>query len=84
MTKHAAIEYGKDNIRVNSVHPGYIKTPMMAAATDEEGGGIAAMIPLGRMAEPDEVSRLMVWLASDESSYITGTEQIIDAGLTAQ
>jgi 3alpha(or 20beta)-hydroxysteroid dehydrogenase len=84
MTKHVAIQYGKDNIRVNSVHPGYIKTPMMAAATDEEGGGIAAMVPLGRMAEPDEVSRLMVWLASDESSYITGTEQIIDAGLTAQ
>lgn len=84
MTKHVAIQYGKDNIRVNSVHPGYIKTPMMAAATDEEGGGIAAMIPLGRMAEPDEVSQLMVWLASDESSYITGTEQIIDAGLTAQ
>ena len=84
MTKHVAIQYGKDNIRVNSVHPGYIKTPMMAAATDDEGGGIAAMVPLGRMAEPDEVSRLMVWLASDESAYITGTEQIIDAGLTAQ
>jgi 3alpha(or 20beta)-hydroxysteroid dehydrogenase len=84
MTKHVAIQYGKDNIRVNSVHPGYIKTPMMAAATDEEGGGIAAMIPLGRMADPDEVAALMVWLASDESSYITGTEQIIDAGLTAQ
>jgi 3alpha(or 20beta)-hydroxysteroid dehydrogenase len=84
MTKHAAIEFGKDNIRVNSVHPGYIKTPMMAAATDEEGGGIASMIPLGRMAEPEEVAALMVWLASDESSYITGTEQVIDAGLTAQ
>jgi len=84
MTKHAAIQYGRDNIRVNSVHPGYIKTPMMAAATDEEGGGIAAMIPNGRMAEPEEVAALMVWLASDESSYITGTEQIIDAGLTAQ
>jgi 3alpha(or 20beta)-hydroxysteroid dehydrogenase len=84
MTKHVAIQYGKDNIRVNSVHPGYIKTPMMAAATDEEGGGIASVIPLGRMAEPDEVSQLMVWLASDESSYITGTEQVVDAGLTAQ
>jgi 3alpha(or 20beta)-hydroxysteroid dehydrogenase len=84
MTKHAAVQYGKDNIRVNSVHPGYIKTPMMAAATDEEGGGIASQIPLGRMADPDEVARLMVWLASDESSYITGTEQVVDAGLTAQ
>ena len=84
MTKHAAVQYGKDNIRVNSVHPGYIKTPMMAAATDDEGGGIASQIPLGRMADPDEVARLMVWLASDESSYITGTEQVVDAGLTAQ
>jgi len=84
MTKHAATQYGKDNIRVNSVHPGYIKTPMMAAATDDEGGGIASMIPMGRMAEPEEVAALMVWLASDESSYITGTEQVIDAGLTAQ
>jgi 3alpha(or 20beta)-hydroxysteroid dehydrogenase len=84
MTKHVAVQYGKDNIRVNSVHPGYIKTPMMAAATDEEGGGIASQIPLGRMADPDEVARLMVWLASDESSYISGTEQVVDAGLTAQ
>jgi len=84
MTKHAAVQYGKDNIRVNSVHPGYIKTPMMVAATDEDGGGIATQVPLGRMAEPDEVSQLMVWLGSDESSYISGTEQIVDAGLTAQ
>ena len=84
MTKHAAVQYGKDNIRVNSVHPGYILTPMMAAATDEEGGGITSQIPLGRMADPDEVSQLMVWLASDNSSYISGTEQVVDAGLTAQ
>jgi 3alpha(or 20beta)-hydroxysteroid dehydrogenase len=84
MTKHVAVQYGKDNIRVNSVHPGYIKTPMMAAATDEEGGGITSQIPLGRMAEPDEVSQLMVWLASDDSSYISGTEHVIDAALTAQ
>jgi 3alpha(or 20beta)-hydroxysteroid dehydrogenase len=84
MSKQVAVDYGKDNIRVNSVHPGYIKTPMMAAATDEEGGGIAAMVPLGRMAEPDEVSQLVVFLASDASSYITATEQVVDAGLTAQ
>ena len=84
MSKYAAIECGKHNIRVNSVHPGYIKTPMMAAATDEAGGGIASQIPLGRMAEPDEVSQLVVWLASDDSSYMSATEQVIDAGLTAQ
>jgi 3alpha(or 20beta)-hydroxysteroid dehydrogenase len=84
MTKHAAVELGRDNIRVNTVHPGYIKTPMMAAATDEEGGGIASQIPLGRMAEPEEVSNLVVFLASDQSSYITAYEHVIDAGLTAQ
>jgi 3alpha(or 20beta)-hydroxysteroid dehydrogenase len=84
MTKEAAVFYGKDNIRANSVHPGYIKTPMMVAATDEDGGGITSQIPLGRMAEPDEVSQLVAFLASDESSYISGTEQVVDAGLTAQ
>ena len=84
MTKEAAVFYGKDNIRANSVHPGYIKTPMMVAATDETGGGITSQIPLGRMAEPDEVSQLVAFLASDESSYISGTEQVVDAGLTAQ
>ncbi|OPX05658.1 glucose 1-dehydrogenase [Gordonia sp. i37] len=84
MTKHAAVSYGKDKIRVNSVHPGYIKTPMMKAATDAEGGGIASMITLGRMAEPEEVTELVLWLASDASSYVTGSEHVIDGGLTAQ
>ena len=83
MTKQVAIEYGKDNIRVNSVHPGYIKTPMMAAATDEEGGGAVDVIPLNRMAEPSEVSDLVVFLASDNSSFITGMEHVIDGGMTA-
>jgi 3alpha(or 20beta)-hydroxysteroid dehydrogenase len=84
MTKQVAVDYGKDGIRVNSVHPGYIKTPMMAAATDEDGGGIAAAVPLARMAEPDEVSQVVLFLASDDSSYLTGTEQVVDGGLTIQ
>ncbi|EED36330.1 3-oxoacyl-(acyl-carrier-protein) reductase [Luminiphilus syltensis NOR5-1B] len=83
MTKQVAVEYGAHKIRVNSVHPGYIKTPMMVAATDEDGGGAADLIPLKRMAEPEEVSDLVVFLASDESSFITGTEQVIDGGMTA-
>ncbi len=83
MTKFAAISYGANNIRVNSVHPGYIKTPMMVAATDENGGGAAVDIPLGRFADPEEVSNLMVFLASDESSFISGHEHVIDGGMLA-
>lgn len=83
MTKATAIEYGKHNIRVNSVHPGFIMTPMMVEATNEEGGDALAEIPLGRIAEPEEVSNLVLFLASDEASYITGSEHIVDAGMLA-
>jgi 3alpha(or 20beta)-hydroxysteroid dehydrogenase len=83
MTKQVAVEYGAKNIRVNSVHPGYIKTPMMVAATDESGGEALSQIPLRRMAEASEVSDLVVFLASDESGFITGTEHVIDGGMTA-
>lgn len=83
MTKLAAVQYGPHNIRVNSVHPGYIKTTMMVAATDESGGGAQVEIPLRRFADPEEVANLMVFLASDESSFISGTEQIIDGGMLA-
>lgn len=83
MTKQVAAEYGDRNIRVNSVHPGFIKTPMMAAATDEEGGEAVGQIPLRRLGRCSEVSNLAVFLASDESSFITGTEHVIDGGMTA-
>ncbi len=83
MTKATAIEYGRKNIRVNSVHPGFIQTPMMVEATDETGGDALAEIPLGRIADPIEVSNLVLFLASDESSYITGSEHLVDAGMLA-
>jgi len=83
MTKQVAVQFGPEQIRVNSVHPGYIKTPMMEAATDADGGGIASSVPIRRMAEPEEVSNLVLFLASDDSSYISGMEHVIDGGLTA-
>ncbi|UQZ74231.1 3-alpha-hydroxysteroid dehydrogenase [Niallia circulans] len=83
MTKATAVEYGKYNIRVNSVHPGFINTPMMIEATDESGGDALKDIPLGRIAKPKEVSNVVLFLASDESSYVTGTEQLVDAGMLA-
>lgn len=84
MTKATAIEYGPRNIRVNSVHPGFIQTPMMVEATDDTGGDALALIPLGRIADPREVSNLVLFLASDEASYITGSEHLVDAGMLAQ
>ena len=82
LTKATAMEYARNNIRVNSVHPGFIMTPMMVEATDEKGGDAMSLIPLGRIADPQEVTNLVLFLASDESSYITGSEHVIDAGMT--
>ena len=107
MTKCAAIELGPHNIRVNSVHPGGIDTPMIEdlgelltnnhpAGADQpsstglnvgnnssEEGGIGSNVPLGRIGTPEEAARLILFLASDESSYSSGSEFIIDGGMTA-
>ncbi|MEZ5596798.1 MAG: SDR family oxidoreductase [Pseudomonadales bacterium] len=82
MTKTAAIEFARHGVRVNSIHPGIIETPMaeqLGVGTDR----IARRTPLGRSADADEVARMALFLASDESSYSTGSEFIIDGGLNA-
>ena len=84
MTKAAAVECANYGIRVNSVHPGVIATPMVVQEdTKAAVEAFSKHIPLKRVAKPEEVSNLVVYLASDESSYSTGSEFVIDGGLTA-
>lgn len=85
MTKAAALEFGNYNIRVNSIHPGGISTPMVVLDTDSsvDGGSIYQALPLGRIGQPEEVAEMLLFLASDRSSYCTGSEFIIDGGMTA-
>jgi 3alpha(or 20beta)-hydroxysteroid dehydrogenase len=87
MTKVAAVELARFGIRVNSVHPGMIDTEMIAnlrPRDDEAAKRQLANIPAGRSASADEVAMLVLFLASDESRYSTGSEFVIDGGLTAK
>ncbi len=85
MSKAAALECAPHGIRVNSVHPGVIETPMiMQADVKAAVEQFAKQIPLLRLAKVEEVSNLVLFLASDESSYSTGSEFVIDGGLTAK
>ena len=84
ITKAAAVECANYGIRVNSVHPGVIATPMVVQEdTKAAVEAFSKHIPLKRVAQPEEVSNLVLYLASDDSSYSTGSEFIIDGGLTA-
>ena len=91
MTKTDALLYAKDDIRVNSVHPGYIWTPMVenhlkASGIDPEEGRkqLASLHPIGHVGEPIDIAYGIVYLASDESKFVTGSELVIDGGYTAR
>lgn len=84
MSKKAAVEYGAHNIRVNSVHPSAILTPMLDQNPQEQLDYVKRSIPLGRIAEPKEVSALVLFLASDEASYISGGEYLVHGGWAAR
>ncbi len=86
LTKSIAVQYAKDNIRCNSVHPGPILTPMTQERHNvpEFQANMAAKVPLGRIGMPEEVAPGVLYLASDEASYVTGAELVIDGGWIAQ
>lgn len=90
LTRSMALEHARDGIRLNAVCPGEIDTPMLASEratppTDEDLEAMAdATIPMGRLGTPEEVARVVAFLASDEASYMTGSMVTVDAGYTAQ
>lgn len=83
LTKSAAVEYGKDKVRVNSVHPGIIKTPMVADTMEAAMPFYETYTQLPYMGEPDDVAYGVLYLASDEARFMTGSELVIDGGWTA-
>lgn len=92
MSKNDALLYAPDRIRVNSVHPGFIRTPMVerhlrdTGATDLEAAiaEVGRLHPLGHMGEADDIAWAVVYLASDESKFVTGSELVVDDGYTAR
>ena len=91
MSKTDALLYARDGIRVNSVHPGFIWTPMVHGFLSGHGGDldeqrrqVDALHPVGHMGEPDDIAWGVVYLASDESKFVTGSELVIDGGYTCR
>ena len=86
MSKSIAVEGAADNIRCNSVHPGVIWTNMQAQATglSEPQPVAPERVPMGRMGEPQDIANCVLYLASDESNYVSGAEFTVDAGMTTQ
>lgn len=84
LTKNAALTYAKNGIRANSVHPGFINTPLTDSQAADLNKIVIDATPMGRGGEPDEIATGVVFLASDKASYITGSELVIDGGYLAQ
>jgi NAD(P)-dependent dehydrogenase (short-subunit alcohol dehydrogenase family) len=85
-SKSAAVQYAKEGIRVNSVHPGFCETPMTSAGfkDPQQRSDTEAKVPMGRYGQPEEIGWAVVYLASDESSFVTGSEVVVDGGVIAQ
>jgi NAD(P)-dependent dehydrogenase (short-subunit alcohol dehydrogenase family) len=84
LSKNAAVTYAKENIRVNSIHPGIIHTPMMDAMDKDQVSWVISQTPAGRTGQPQDIAAGAVYLASDEAGFVTAAELRIDGGYTAQ
>lgn len=84
MTKATALAYAAQGIRVNSVHPGYIDTPLLAEAPEAMREGLVSLHPIGRLGTAEEVADLVLFLLSDKARFITGSQYVIDGGYTAR
>jgi NAD(P)-dependent dehydrogenase (short-subunit alcohol dehydrogenase family) len=84
MTKAAALDYAKLNIRVNAVGPGPVETPLLTKGTGGNPHSYAAFVPMGRIGQPDEIADAVVWLLSDQARYVTGHTLPVDGGVCSQ
>ena len=86
LTKTAALEYGPENLRVNTVGPAFIKTPMISGMEEDKEmyQQLVGMHPIGRIGEPQEVAELVSWLSSDKASFVTGSYYPVDGGYLVQ
>lgn len=86
LTKSVALDYAENGIRVNSIHPGAIETPMIdrLRADPVLGEALATMHPIGRMGRPEEIAAAVIWLCSDEASFVTGHTLVADGGNLAR
>lgn len=84
LTKSAAIEFGKQGIRINSVHPGYIMTPLIAQWTDTDlKEQLIDLHPIGRLGEAKEIAEIVTFLLSDKASFVSGSQIVVDGGYTS-
>jgi len=84
LTQTLGIDYAKEGIRVNAVCPGYIDTPLIAGRDEAITQHLVGLHPMGRLGKPEEVAKAVLFLASDEASFVTGTTLLVDGGYTAQ